>query len=104
MNIDIKKIKVLNYDVELTKNTIKIYNSNKITNNKMMLAILLKIRNRSPFTYTRTNRSFMIEWIYLNKLNRIIKIKKLNNIVLKDNPSKFKKFINRFLKNKKVEL
>lgn len=38
----------------------------------------------------------MIEWIYLNKLNRIIKIKKLNNIVLKDNPGKFKKFINYF--------
>ena len=92
MNNNFVRIKVLNYDIELTSNTIKIYNGNKIKNSKMMLAILLKIRNQSPF---------ILEWIYLNKLSKFLKFRKAISVTLKDTPNKF---INYFLKNREENL
>lgn len=101
MNNNFVRIKVLNYDIELTSNTIKIYNGNKIKNSKMMLAILLKIRNQSPFIYRRTNKGFILEWIFLNKLSKFLKFRKAISVTLKDTPNKF---INYFLKNREENL
>lgn len=96
LRTEVIKQNVLGVNVEITRKNIKIRESFKIKDKKMMLNILKIVRNiayKNGYSYKRTNKSWIQEWKSHNLLYKLNLFKEhTRDTDLEESESKFRLF------------